>query len=215
MNYGELKSQFLGLMNRRDLSSNTALETTFLQQALTRLQRTLRVPAMEASASVTWDSTVQLNGQLAVPSDMLELIDIHYTSSSDNYTLRKSDLTTVSRKQLDTDHPSVFCRRGSNFLLAPIPTNGDAVRIDYYAELPALSLDADTNWVSDIAPDLILYAACVLACTYYKDKRVSGFEQLYEQAFSELDEMAQRDALTGSAQIASAYRFDDSLDGNG
>ena len=37
----------------------------------------------------------------------------------------------------------------------------------------------DTNIISVIAWDLIVYGALVLACEYYNDKRRDGFEQRF------------------------------------
>jgi len=45
MNKGEIRAHFIALLNRSDCSN--ALADTFIDQAITRIQRQLRVPAME------------------------------------------------------------------------------------------------------------------------------------------------------------------------
>jgi hypothetical protein len=72
MNYGETKAQFLGLLKRRDITDSLA--ETFLQQAVSRIQRVLRIPPMEKSVAVVYDGTILTNGEIPIPSDYLRLI---------------------------------------------------------------------------------------------------------------------------------------------
>jgi hypothetical protein len=53
MNYGELQAQFEGLLKRRDMTPTQS--QIFLQQAVSRVQRVLRIPPMEKSVAVTYD----------------------------------------------------------------------------------------------------------------------------------------------------------------
>jgi hypothetical protein len=214
MNYGEVKSQFVGLMNRRDLTSNTTLQDTFLQQAITMAQRQLRVPAMETYADITW-GVAYTNSELPIPSDLLQLIGITYSDASTSYQLRKVDVGQALRAAKGVDSPNVYARRASKWVLGPEPPEGASIRIDYFQEFPALALAADTNWLTQIGPDVIYHGACALACVYYKDNRKAGFEELYSKSLSELQLQADADELTGSAQVSPAHSFDDSLDGDG
>jgi hypothetical protein len=70
MNLGEVKTQFTGLFNRTDLKAKPDLVTTFLNQAILRIQRELRGPLNEKSLVVTIGSTY--NG-IIIPGDLLEL----------------------------------------------------------------------------------------------------------------------------------------------
>jgi hypothetical protein len=214
MNYGEVKAQFVGLMNRRDLTSNTALQDTFLQQAITMAQRQLRVPAMETFVDVTWGVAYE-NGELPIPSDMLQLIALTYTDASTAYTLRKVDFGQALRARQTAGAPVVYARRASKWVLGPEPAEGASIRIDYFQEFPAMSAAGDENWLTTIGPDVIYHGACALACVFYKDNRKAGFEELYQRSLSELQLQADADELTGSAQVSPAHAFDDGLDGNG
>jgi hypothetical protein len=208
MNYGELKSHFLALANRRDLTSNPTLAATFISQAITRAQRALRVPAMEASDIVTWDADgVTPDSELAIPSDLVELKDLTY---EDEHTLRKADLNTVLRElQNGTGTPTIFARRGSNWLLAMTPPDDTTIRIDYYAEFDALSADTDTNFLTEIGFDAIIAGAMMFMCVYFKDKRADAYEAMFSSLLKEIQDMADRDEFTASAQVAPAYRFDE------
>lgn len=200
MNYGELRSQFQGLLHRRDLT--TTLRDTFLQQSIQRVQRTLRIPAMEASLAVTMDETY--GGLLPIPGDLLELKSIVFN----DYVLQQRDLTSVLEGANNSGYPLTYARAGSLWVLAPAPTLGIIGRVDYYANFSPLSTDADSNPLSEIAPDVIIYGALSYACDYYLDKRGPNFESRFQQALAELQTQADLDELSGASVVSSAYQFD-------
>jgi hypothetical protein len=78
MNYGELQAQFEGLLKRRDMTPTQS--TTFLQQAIARIQRVLRIPPMEKSVAVVYDGTILTDGEIPIPNDYLRLIAMTATS---------------------------------------------------------------------------------------------------------------------------------------
>lgn len=203
MNLSDIKAQFLGLMNRRDLTTNTALTQTFIDQAVMRIQRDLRCPAMEKSVSLTIQSGY---GGLLIPIDYLELISI--IPSQSNERLDKVDITDALKLSENTGCPRVFSRRGALYILGPAPSVGDVIQMDYYAELAPLVNPTDTNVISVIAWDLIVYAALVQACAYYKDNRKDEFETEYERILTGLQDQSDDDELNGTAQVMPAYSFD-------
>lgn len=206
MNLSELTTQFTGLMNRRDLTANTTLVTNFLNQALMRIQRELRCPAMEKLVDVT--IAAPYTG-LVIPSDFLELIGIYPQSSNPpSKKLRKERLEKVTWLAANTGCPQKFAREGGTWILGPQPSVGDVIRIWYYAELAPLANPTDTNVISIIAWDLIVYAALVAACEYYKDNRLQAFEARYQQILAALQEQADDDELD-DAQVDPAYFYPD------
>jgi len=74
MNKGELRSHIKDVMNRTDLTD--ALTDTFIEQTLSRIQRLLRIPSMERTATQTvaggYDGFV-------VPNNFLEIISIFFS----------------------------------------------------------------------------------------------------------------------------------------
>src|SRR4051794_2842813 len=114
MNYGQVKSQFQGLLNRRDITPS--LVETFVQQAIARCQRELRVPAMEKAKLITIGTTY--NG-IIIPSDFLELIALE---ASDGIEL--SHVSAQEARQAErycTGIPRVYARKGSKWFLGPKP----------------------------------------------------------------------------------------------
>ena len=51
MNYGNLKTQFNNVLNRTDITSD--LTTTFIDQGISRIQRSLRTPLNEKQYNYT------------------------------------------------------------------------------------------------------------------------------------------------------------------
>ena len=67
MNLGELRTHFLAVLNRSDIT--TALANTFIINGIQRIQRSLRVPIMERQLTYTF--SVQ-TGAVTLPADFLE-----------------------------------------------------------------------------------------------------------------------------------------------
>jgi hypothetical protein len=200
MNYGELKTQFEGLLKRRDLT--TTQRDTWLQQAISRIQRKLRVPAMERPGSYTTDSS----GAISIPDDLVQLKAITVDATPTDLSARTLQEVLQTRKDLVGYPPTMYCRRDGNYLLAPFPAVGTVVTVDYYAELNALTLDTDTNWLTDIAPDVIVYGALSLACDWFIDKRGATFEQRFVQFAQELQDQGDLDELN-NARMAPAHTY--------
>jgi hypothetical protein len=203
MNLGELKTQFLGLANRRDLTANPSLAQTFIDQAVMRIQRELRCPAMEKNALVT--ITAPYSG-LIIPNDFIELINLIPSESNDR--LDKVDITKALKAAENVGCPVGYARQGGLWVLGPQPALATTIRIDYYAELSPLVNSTDTNVISIVAWDLIVYAALVQAAAYYKDNRKDLFEEQYQTILNGLQGQADEDELSGAAEVQSAYSFD-------
>lgn len=194
--YGEVKTEFTSLLNRRDITA--AQTTTFVQNALRRAQRNLRVPAMEQAVEVEIGDDY---AGLPLPSDYLQLIRL---VNSDGEELERVDLTTANARAETTGVPKVFCRQGSKWVLGPTPLEDDTVRIDYFGQFEDLEEDADENWLTEIAPDLLVYGALSFAGKHFNDRRRQEWEQMYRDIFLELQDQGDRDELI-NAVVMPAY----------
>lgn len=212
MTLAELTTQFQALMNRKDLSSNAALSSTFLTQAILRIQRELRAPLQEATILYTIPSTYLPSVGLAIPNDLLELISIN-VGVNQEYELQRGQFNTVKSMAVnDTGNPLKFARLGGNWIIGPSPAVGDVVLIQYYACFPPLVAPTDSNVLTLVAWDAPLYAALSAACDFYNDERVDKFERRYNQILQNLQNMADGDELTADAAMAPVYAWPD--DGN-
>ena len=202
MNYGELKDHFEALLNRSDITS--ALKTTFIDQGIARVQRQLRTPLNENKT----DYTIT-NKQLSVtlPTDFLEIISLY----QDQYELTRVPMSKYRemQKQGQTGNPQYFCREQQKLLLYPAPASG-TLTLYYYGEFPALSADSDTNNLTTVCPDLVIYAALTYAADYFLDERAVIFEQKYQQFLAEIQEQSNDQELNGSINaIQPSYFYGD------
>jgi len=71
----------------------------------------------------------------------------------------------------------------SHWLLSPTPDVDYTLEVLYY-ELPVLLDDSNqSNWLTDYAPDLLLYASLLEATPFLKaDERIPVWQQMYDRA---------------------------------
>lgn len=210
MTLGELKQQFKLMLNNNVVGKSDTLVSLFINQSIMRIQRELRVPFQEKQILYTIPSNYT---QLAIPSDMLELIAIMVDTDNDGileYELRKTSLTQViTASQLPGMPPRVYTRQGGSWVLGPTPALGSQVLIYYYAEFAALNADTDTNTALKVAWDLVLYGALAAAYSYLKDvENRTEAEGTYTQISQNLQRMADADELAADAVVAPALAFD-------
>lgn len=197
MNYGAAKAQFQALLNRRDITPS--LVTGFMNSSLQRVQRLLRIPAMEKAVLVTVGT--DFDG-LTIPGEFLQLISI----TANNTQLRQGSLNEVLQLQETGEgEPRMFHRLLNKFLVAPNPPLGTKIRMDFIGDFGEITSDADEPTVLEIAPDLVVYGALVFAANYYLDQRLQTFEGTFQTLLSEYQQQAYDDALAGGAAISPAY----------
>src|SRR4051812_1524522 len=127
MTKGEVKTQFLALLNNNVVRNNTSLVETFITQAILRIQRELRAPIMEKMIEYTIPSDYT---KLAIPSDLLELISLMADTDNDgvfDYQLQRVDtgrVATASQYSDSGSPPRIFSRQGGNWIIGPKPSAG-------------------------------------------------------------------------------------------
>lgn len=201
MNYGQVKAQFQAILNRRDITAT--LTDNFIKQSIQRAQRVLRVPAMEKSVEI---DTAANEEMVDVPGDLLGLINILWQDSSGYWhKLSRRDLGYVYAQRQYIANAAYYARQDGDFVLAPQPITAGKVRIDYFADFSDLNTDTDTNWFTEIAPDVIIYGALSYAADYYLDSRRDSFEARFIAGVDELLTQMQIDELSAGAAMAPAY----------
>lgn len=225
MNLAQIQSQLCALLNRRDFTANPSLQMTFIQQATQRINRELRCPAMEKV--MVWTVPDLNPGVIPIPPDFLELIDMYDEAVLIKMT--KVDITTALRgsqpRQLPngTTQPwnmpgpaTSYARQGAQWLITPTPVPNSKIVVEYWAELTPLVNATDTNQLSTIAWDLLVYAALVQAGIYYKDVRLGsvqpdgstdGWEGQYQKSLSALQDQSDIDDENGAAVVVPTYTY--------
>lgn len=76
----------------------------------------------------------------------------------------------------------------SHWLIAPTPTTSHPIEILYYELPPLLDDTTQTNWLSEYAPQLLLYGTLLEATPFLKnDERIGTWQQYYDRAAAMLN----------------------------
>jgi len=195
MNKGQIRAHFIALLNRSDCSD--ALADTFIDQALTRIQRVLRIPSMEKQQAYSVSSGSALS-QIVMPANLIEIIDIQFAGVS---LLRIPMHEMASAQQSGSvGNPQFFSREREVIKITPKPTSG-TIFLNYYGEFDALTTDTSTNVITDIASDLLTYTALSYASDYFLDERGQVFEGKAAQFLLEIQDQANSAETSGMSQV--------------
>lgn len=75
-----------------------------------------------------------------------------------------------------------------HWLLTPTPDAASTLEVLYYEQPRFLGEDFQTNWLTEYAPDLLLYAALLEATPFLKkDERIATWQALYDRAAQALN----------------------------
>lgn len=87
-----------------------------------------------------------------------------------------------------------------HFFIAPVPATPLACEILYYERPEPLSATNQTNWTTQYAPQLLLYASLLEAQPFLKtSERIQEFQGLYERAMQAIIREDQERAIDASA----------------
>lgn len=148
--YAALKVELQGWLNRADQLLNV---DTCIDLFEAWANRNFRVRQMEQEA------VAPASEYLALPSDFLELRDIQWQG---NPRVQLGYMTPQQADDYDrtgsTGTPHYYTLVGDQIRLIRAPDdNTTNIRIDYWAQIPALSDTVTTNWLLKTYPDAYLY----------------------------------------------------------
>ena len=166
-----------------------AVVDDLLDLAKARMSRELRCRRMVT----TQTGTISAGGAtLAVPTDLLEVVEMRVGSGTTDRTLEKRPIVDFEARYLShtSGTTEAFAIDGDTFRFGPATASSLAYSLRYYQRIPALSSTNTTNWLLEDAPDLYLFACLVEAERFLRNPEgVSYMEAQYQQA---------RDSLVGS-----------------
>lgn len=177
--YATLVTAVGDYLARADLSG---FIPNFIQNCEAKLNRELRISAMETALSTTISS-----GVAALPADYAELRFAYVVSGGQALHLKPlaiEDLYTKYPTRSASGVPKFIARQGSNFVFGPYPDDTYSIAGTYYAKFAALSVSNTTNWLITDAPDLLLYGALLEAMPFLEDdSRIAVWQNFYMNAF--------------------------------
>lgn len=189
MTYNELVTN---IRNYTEVGSNVftnAVINTFITMAENQILREidLDVFKLEVSANMT-----QGNKFLTAPSDILTHRYMMITVAGEQIFLDFRDTSFMKEYWPDgtaTGIPKYYSVWDQNtFYVAPTPASAYAVELGYIYRPAQLSSTNPTTWISNNAPEALLYACLIQAYSYTKGplEMLQYFRQSYKEAIQGL-----------------------------
>lgn len=85
-----------------------------------------------------------------------------------------------------TDEPEFYADYDfDHWLISPTPDQDYPWEVSYYEKLQPLDATNETNWLTDVVPQLLLYATLLEAAPFLKnDARIQTWQTLYDRALA-------------------------------
>jgi len=145
---------------------------------------------------------------LNVPTDYLAPFSLQITTANYKEFLELKDVNYLQEYYNSINAPATPKYYGifdvDNFILSPTPNLAYDVELHYYYKPTSITagLPAGTTWLSENAPNALLYGSLVEAYTYMKGEQ--DMMQLYEQRF--MQEIQRLKDLAEARENSDAYR---------
>lgn len=185
--YSTLKTAMAGWLDRSDLTSTL---DDFIDLAEAQIARDLRVSAMVSAL----DETIA-SGVITVPAGFLGFTSV-YIDGSTTQPLRVTSADSIYRDyplRSSDSKPKYIAQEGTSFIFGPYPDSAYNVKGGYYAKLSPLGDGTGgtvtTNYLTDEAPDLLLFACLRESYRYLMDhEKAEYFNGLAGRALMEANE---------------------------
>lgn len=108
--------------------------------------------------------------------------------------------------EAETGSPQFYADYDYNhWLITPTPAADSNLEVVYYEQPRFLGEDFQTNWLTEYAPDLLLYATLLEATPFLKkDERIGTWQQMYDRAAQALNGEDLKKIMDRSAQRTEA-----------
>lgn len=189
MTYDELVTN---IRNYTEVNSNVftnAVINTFITMAENRILRDIDLDVFKKESTGTMTSG---NKFLSAPSDILTHRYMMITNSGDQIFLDFRDTSFMKEYWADgseTGVPKYYSVWDQNtFYVAPTPNSNYSVELGYIYRPAQLSSTNPTTWISNNAPEALLYACLIQAYRYTKGptEMLAFFDASYKQAIQGL-----------------------------
>lgn len=185
--YTSLNAQIANELQRDDL---TLRIPEFIDSAERRIARECRPRGFEVYVSSTF--TAGSGGAIIdQPERLVTMISFHVLSNAagtasgnirtDVFRRAYSFVRFYGRDQTVMGLPKYFADMGQDqMIVAPSPAVAYPFEMGYYQRLAPLSVSNETNWLTENAPDLLLYASLLASAPFLKDDdRVPTWKEFY------------------------------------
>jgi len=193
--YAQLKTAIQDFAENTETSFVTHLPD-FIRAAEDRIFKLVDLEVFRKNATSNLTSS---DPYLSVPSDYLSAFSMSITRDSAKEFLLQKDvnyLQEYSPNPATTGVPKYYAFFDiDNFILAPTPDSNYAVELHYYYRPASLTAGADsgTTWLSENAPNALLYGSLVEAYIYMKGEQdvLGMYEKQFQEALSRIKDLAE------------------------
>ena len=178
----------------------------FIKEAEERILKNIELPVFRKNVTGTAAAD---NTYLATPTDFLAPYSLAVISSSEyEYLLFKhvTFIRSYTPNPATTGTPKYYALFDDNtFILAPTPSTNFTFELHYKFRPASLTAGAGsgTTWLSENAPDALLYGSLVEAATFLKTpEEAARYDQRFAQAVAALKDLGEGDGAREE------YRYD-------
>jgi hypothetical protein len=202
--YAQLKTAIQDYTENTETSFVTNLPT-FIRAAEDRIFKLVDLEVFRKNAT---SAMTQNDQYLSLPADFLAFFSLSITNTTSKEFLLHKDVNFIQEYNPDsstTGTPKYYAIFDvNNVILAPTPDNNYICELHYYYRPASLTAGAEsgTTWLSDNAPNALLYGSLVEAYIYMKGE--PDMLQLYEKQFTEA--MTRIKDLAEARENTDAYR---------
>ena len=170
MTLSELKQQIQDYCENSETTFVSNLNN-FIESAEERIFKNVQLNFFRRNQTGSMTSS---NPYLNCPSDFLAPFSLSFTSGTTKTFLMYKDVNFLQEAYPDTSltgSPKYYAFFDiDNFMVTPTPDSGYTVELHYYYRPPSLTGagDSGTTWLSENAPQTLLYGALIEAYTFMK-----------------------------------------------
>lgn len=190
MTYAELLAAIRNYTEMDSTVFSDSTVDTFILLAESRILRDIDLDVFKKDSTTNFTSGARF---LAAPADMLAQRYLMYTNAEgEQKMLELRDVSFLKEYWPDYTETGVPKYYGiwdnCTIYIAPTPDNSYDVQLGYIYRPAQLSSTNTTTWVSQNAPEALLYACLLQAYTYSKGplELIQYYEQAYQQAIQGL-----------------------------
>jgi len=184
--YTTLKTAIQDYLDSTETSFVSNLPT-FITTAEERILKNVQLDDFRKNQTGT---VTESGPYLTTPTDYLAPFSLAVIDSSGNYSYlllkHVSWIRDYSPNPSSTGLPKYYAEFDDNtFILAPSPALTYEVELHYYHRPPSLTTTSgsETTWLSENAPNALLYGSLVEACTYLKNYEIiPAYESKFQEA---------------------------------
>ena len=193
--YAQLKTAIQDYTENSETSFVTHLPD-FIRASEDRIFKLVDLEVFRKNATSSLTSS---DPYLSVPTDYLSSFSLSLTNGSSKEFLLQKDVNYLQEynpNPATTGTPKYYAFFDiDNFILAPTPDSNYAVELHYYYRPASLTAGADsgTTWLSENAPNALLYGSLVEAYIYMKGEQdmLGMYEKQFQEALSRIKDLAE------------------------